>query len=302
MNIVISGGTGFLGRPLTEHLTRDGHTVVHLSRHPGPSQSARRVVWNPDGSLGPWAAEIDGADVVIHLAGESIGDHRWTAAQKRRIHESRVLPTRSLAAAVSRARRPPSLFLSQSAVGYYGHLDDRIVTETAPAGADFLARVCVDWEAEAAKASSASTRVVCLRTGLLLARDGGALPPMLPPFWFGVGGPVGSGRQYWSWIHRSDWMDLVRFVIATPAAAGPINATGPNPVTNREFAGALGRAMHRPAFMPAPAFAVRIILGEMAESLVLTGQRVVPNNAQRLGFKFKYEHVQDALDNLFARA
>ena len=172
------------------------------------------------------------------------------------------------------------------------------MTEETPAGRDFMATVCVRWESEAMRVAE-RTRVVCLRSGLVLERDGGALPPMLPPFWFGVGGPGGSGRQYWSWIQRDDWVALVRWAIATPAATGSINATAPNPVTNREFARALGRAMHRPSFVPAPAFALRLLLGEMADALVLTGQRVMPAKAERLGFVFRYPELDAALASIF---
>jgi uncharacterized protein (TIGR01777 family) len=300
MKIVISGGTGFLGRPLTEALAHDGHSVVVLTRgQPSTAPSTRRVTWLPDGSAGPWASEIEGAGAVINLAGESIAARRWSAAHKKRVLESRLLATKSLAEAIRHASAPPAVLISGSAVGYYGPLDDRVATEETPPGHDFLAGVCVKWEAAAMEASGDRTRVVCIRTGLPLERDGGALPPMLPPFWFGAGGPVGSGRQYWPWIHRKDWIDLVRFAISTPAVIGPLNATAPKPVTNREFAKALGRAMHRPALMPAPAFALKLLLGEMAEALVLSGQRAVPAKAQRLGFKFTYESLDDALATLF---
>ena len=300
MKIVISGGTGFLGRPLSDALVHDGHSVVLLTRgQPSAGTSIRRVTWQPDGAVGPWASEIDGAGAVINLAGESIASRRWSDAQKRRILDSRVLATRSLSEAIRRAATPPSVFISGSAVGYYGPLDDRIATEETAPGSDFLASVCVQWEAEATKASSTRTRVVCIRTGLPLERDGGALPPMLMPFWFGAGGPVGSGRQYWPWIHRKDWIDLVRFAVANAACAGPLNATAPQPVMNRDFARALGHAMHRPAFMPAPAFALKLMMGEMAEALVLSGQRAVPAKAQRLGFKYTYETLDAALATLF---
>jgi uncharacterized protein (TIGR01777 family) len=300
MNIVIAGGSGFLGRPLTDALVGDGHTLVQLTR--GATDQAapvRRITWTPDGSAGSWSSALKGAGAVINLAGESIGSRRWTTAQKKRIVDSRLLATRSLVTAIGGAPTPPPLFLSGSAVGYYGQLDDRLVTEETPPGDDFLASVCVRWETEAMNASSRATRVVCLRTGLPLARDGGALAPMLPPFWFGAGGPVGSGRQFWSWIHRQDWIDLVRFTIANPSVVGPMNATGPQPVTNKEFAKALGRAMHRPAFMPAPALALKVLFGEMAQALILSGQRVVPAKAQRLGFTFRYNNLDDALASLF---
>jgi uncharacterized protein (TIGR01777 family) len=257
------------------------------------------VPWTPNGESGPWASAIDGADAVVNLAGESIAAKRWTAAQKQRIRDSRVQATRSLAAAIRGCPNPPSVFVSGSAVGYYGPLADDVATEDTPPGSDFLARVCVAWEDEARRAATPRTRVTCIRTGLVLARDGGALPPMLPPFRFGVGGPVGSGRQYWPWIHRQDWVDVVRWAMRTPDSGAAINATAPNPVTNAEFARALGRAMHRPAFLPAPAFALRLLLGEMADALVLSGQRAVPRRAERGGFTFTYRTVDDALHAIF---
>jgi hypothetical protein len=305
MRIVIAGGTGFLGRPLSAALVADGHDLVFLTRGATGSREAgqsgvcgartRAVTWTPNGDAGPWSAEIDGAGAVINLAGESIAAKRWTAARKARILDSRLQATRSLVTAVRGAASAPPLFVSGSAVGYYGPLGDEIATEGRPAGSDFLARVCVQWEDEARRAASDRTRVVCLRTGIVLETDGGALPQMLPPFRFGAGGPVGSGRQYWPWIHREDWIALVRWVIETPAAEGAINATAPNPVTNADFARALGRALHRPAFMPAPGFVLRLLLGEMADGLLLSGQRAIPSKAEHLGFRFKFATVDEAL-------
>jgi len=302
MKTVIAGGTGFLGGALRDALVRDGDEVVVLSRSPGASRQgpARVAAWTPDGTTGSWASEIDGADAVINLAGESIAGRRWTAAQKQRILDSRVLATRSLVSGVQSAKRPPSVLVSGSAVGYYGPLDDVVVKEDRQAGADFLSQVCVQWETEAGRAR-AQTRVVCVRTGIVLERDGGALPKMLPPFWFGAGGPVGSGRQYWPWIHRQDWVDLVRFAIRTPGVSGPLNATAPEPVTNADFATALGRALHRPAFLPTPGFALKILLGEMADALLLSGQRAVPAKAEQLGFRFAYRDVHSALEAIFSR-
>jgi hypothetical protein len=312
MKIVIAGGTGFLGRPLTAALAHEGHDIVVLTRGStsspqadrarGPIARTRAEAWNPNGELGAWAAEIDGAGAVVNLAGESIAGKRWTAAQKQRILDSRVQATRSLAAAIRGAAAPPPVFISGSAVGYYGPLGDEAATEETPAGRDFLAGVCERWEAEARRAASHRTRVACIRTGIVLEKDGGALPQMLPPFRFGAGGPVGSGRQYWPWIHRDDWIALVRWAIATPAAAGALNATAPHPVANAEFARALGRAMHRPAFMPAPAFALRLLLGEMADALLLSGQNAVPAKATRGGFQFRYEAVDEALAAIFGRS
>jgi uncharacterized protein (TIGR01777 family) len=301
MNIVIAGGTGFLGRPLTESLVHAGHDVIVLTRSSSGSiaAGARAVTWNPNGESGPWAAAIDGADAVVNLAGEPIAGKRWTIAHKQRILDSRVHATRSIATAIRGAAAPPTVLVSGSAVGYYGPLGDEPATEDHPGGSDFLAQVCRQWEQEASRAASARTRVTCVRTGIVLDKDGGALPQMLPPFRFGAGGPVGSGRQYWPWIHRDDWLALVRWAIATPAATGAINATAPRPVTNAAFARALGRAMHRPAFMPAPAFALRLLLGEMADALLLSGQNAVPAKAERGGFRFTYNNVDAALDALF---
>jgi hypothetical protein len=298
MKIVIAGGTGFLGLPLTARLVADAHDVVVLTRGtaaPRGPRGGRLVSWTPGGDAGPWVGEIDGAGVVVNLAGEPIAGRRWTDAQKRRITDSRVQATRSLVDAIRRAGTPPPVFISGSAVGYYGPRGDEVVTEDSAAGSDFLARVCVQWEAEANRAAGAGTRVVCIRTGLVLEGDGGALPQMLPPFTFGVGGPVGSGRQYWPWIHRSDWIDLVCWAIRMASVAGPVNVTAPAPVTNAAFARALGRALHRPSFMPAPAFALRLLLGEMADALLLSGQRAVPAKAERLGFAFRCATIDEAL-------
>lgn len=302
MKVVIAGGSGFLGRPLAARLADDGHDVVVLTRGRAVGGlGARPVTWTPDGSVGPWAGEIEGAGAVVNLAGEPIAARRWSAQQKARIRDSRVQATRSLAEAIGRAVAPPPVFLSGSAVGFYGPLGDEIATEDTPPGSDFLAGVCVQWEAEASRAAGPKTRVVCIRTGLVLERDGGALPKMLPPFKLGVGGPVGSGRQYWPWIHRDDWVDLVRWAMLTTSAAGPMNVSAPSPVTNTQFARALGRALHRPSFVPAPAFALRIVLGEMADALLLSGQRAVPSKAERLGYSFRYPRVNDALAAIFGR-
>ena len=302
MKIVIAGA-GFLGRPLANALRDDGHHISILTRQSTPSAppGLRAVTWTPDGTAGTWAAELESAGAGINLAGESIAGSRWTASQKRRILDSRVLATRSLAQAIARAVTPPPVFVSGSAVGYYGPRGDELITEEARPGTDFLAGVAVQWETEALRAARSSTRVVLVRTGLVLDRDGGALPQMLPPFRFGIGGRLGSGQQYWPWIHRQDWIDLVRFALETPGAAGPLNATAPHPVTNADFTRALARALKRPALVPAPAFGLRLLLGEMADALLLSGQRAVPAKAERLGFTFTFKHLDDALHALFER-
>lgn len=308
MKIVIAGGTGFLGTPLAETYAEDGHEVQVLTRSLAPGQSRHdpgtgvpgvtRVGWTPDGDAGAWAAAIDGADAVINLAGESLAAKRWTPARKAELRDSRVLPTRSLAAAITASSSPPKVFASGSAVGYYGPSGDEPKTEDAPAGHDFLARLCEDWEQEARRAERPRTRVVLLRSGVVLERSGGALAKMVTPFRFFAGGPLGSGRQYMAWIHRIDWVEMVRWIVETPAIAGPMNLTAPHPVTNAEFARALGRALHRPSLVSAPGIALRLLLGEMADS-VLTGQRAVPARALAAGFHFRYPEIDLALRGIF---
>jgi uncharacterized protein (TIGR01777 family) len=300
MKILVAGGTGFLGRPLADVLSKAGHQVVILTRQVPPPDSSRLrfVPWTP-GVRDRWITELESCDVVINLAGASIGDHRWSTQQKQVILESRLQATRTLVDAIRTSAHQPSVFLSASAVGYYGPRGDEPIGEEQPAGADFLAEVCRQWEAEAGRAASL-TRVVLLRTGLVLDRTGGALPRMLLPFRLGLGGPLGSGRQYWPWIHRADWIALVHWSLVTPEAVGPLNVSAPNPVTNRAFATLLGAALRRPSFMPAPAFALRLILGEMADGLLLSGQRALPLKAERLGFTFRFAELDDALRDLFA--
>jgi hypothetical protein len=278
-------------------LTRDGHDAIILTRGKardrGPD-GVRFVTWTPNGSVGPWSAEIGGTDAIVNLAGESIAGRRWTAEQKQRIRDSRINATRSLVESIKETGKPPQVLVSGSAVGYYGPHGDEVVTEETPAGHDFLASVASDWEAEAMRATS-RIRVVCIRTGIVLARRGGALPKMLLPFQLGAGGQIGSGRQYWPWIHWGDWIDLVRFAIQNSTVTGPLNATAPQPVTNREFAQALGRVLHRPTLVPTPGFVLKLLMGEMATALLLSGQRVEPAKAERLGFTFSFKHVEEAL-------
>jgi uncharacterized protein (TIGR01777 family) len=258
-----------------------------------------RVGWNPDGQSGPWASVLNGADALINLSGQSLADGRWTAQYKALLRDSRVLPTRSLVAALTSVASPPPVFISGSGAGYYGARDGAPKTEESQAGDDLLASICLDWEAEARRAERTIPRVALIRSGVVLERSGGALAKLIPPFRFFVGGPMGSGRQWMSWIHRIDWIELVRWIVETPKAAGPINATAPVPVTNREFARALGRALRRPSVVPAPAFALKLLLGERATPLVLTGQRVLPARAQALGFHFRYPEIDLAFRGIF---
>lgn len=310
MKIVIAGGSGFLGRALTGRLLADGHAVSALSRRaaalssraadPPRADSPAEVAWSPDGTAGPWAYAIDGSDAVVNLAGESIAGHRWTAAQKARILDSRILATRSLVAAIKAAATPPAVFISGSAQGYYGSRGDDVLTEEAAPGRDFLAGVCAAWEREALAARPLVKRLVLVRSGLVLDRSEGALPQMLRPFRLYAGGPVGSGRQYMSWIHRDDWVNLIRWALTNEAVDGPINATAPHPMRNAEIARAIGRALGLPSVMPTPAFAVRLALGEMAGALLLSSQRVVPARATALGFTFRFPDLDEALRDVLA--
>jgi len=308
MKIVIAGGSGFLGSPLAEMYAEDGHDVRVLTRSLAPGETRHdpgtgvpgisRVGWTVDGNSGPWASVVEAADAVINLSGESLAAKRWSTETKKRLRDSRLLATRSLAVAIKAAAVPPAVFISGSAVGYYGPSDNRPLTESDAAGSDFLATICAEWEAEARLAQRDNMRIVLLRTGIALERSGGALPQMMRPFKFFIGGPIGSGRQYVSWIHRLDWIEIVRWIVQTPGVSGPVNATAPHPVTNRELSRALGRAMRRPSLLPAPGFAVRLAVGEFAES-VLTGQRVVPARAQKDGYHFRYPEIDQAFRGIF---
>jgi uncharacterized protein (TIGR01777 family) len=305
MRIIIAGGSGFLGRALADTLAAAGHHVQILTRQPATSARAasarphERITWTPDGTAnGPWASTCSGADLIVNLAGESIAAGRWTAARKAMLRDSRVLPTRSLVQAIARAAQPPAALVSASAIGYYGDRGGETLTEDSEPGQDFLAALGMEWEREALAAAATGTRVVLLRTGIVLDPREGALAKMVPPFRLFAGGPFGSGRQYMSWIHRDDWVSLAQWAIETPAARGPLNLTAPKPVTNADFARALGRALHRPAVIPAPRFALALMLGEMAGPLLFHSQRVLPAKALAGGFLFAYSDVDAALASL----
>jgi uncharacterized protein len=301
MHIVIAGGTGLIGGAIAARLTISGHAVTVLTRdrrQAPPASGVRLVEWDPDGATGPWAAEIDGADAVINLTGAGIADGRWTEARKEELRSSRVLPTRSLVAAIRQASRKPAVFLQGSAVGFYGIASgDRELDESFPPGDDFLGSVGVAWEAEALPVSALGCRLVILRSGVLLTPTGGVLGRMRLPFLWFVGGPVASGRQYVSWIHREDWIAMAMWALVTPTVSGVVNATAPTPVTNAVFSKAFAGALGRPSWFPVPGFMLRVLYGELATALLIHGQRVVPRRALELGFRFTYPDIDDAMQD-----
>ncbi len=258
------------------------------------------VLWNPAAGTLDHAA-LEGVDAAVHLAGESIAAGRWTADIKRRIRDSRILGTRLLAESLARLMRRPRVLVTASAVGIYGDRGDEILNEDSPLGTDFLAGVGREWEAAAKPAAEAGIRVVHLRLGIILAREGGALPRMVRPFMLGAGGPIGSGRQWMSWIALDDAIAAVLEALGNEQARGPINAVAPEPVRNAEFAAALGATLHRPALIPAPAFALRLLYGEMADAALLASQRVVPSRLEALGFRFRHPTLPEALGAILGR-
>ncbi len=296
MRLVIAGGTGFIGSALCTQLLEFGHSLILLTRKPSPatiSPSKKRLTWDP-AFPGPWETAIDGIDGVVNLAGEPIAARRWSQEQKKRIHESRINSTRALVKAISIAKQKPKFLLNGSAIGYYGPHGDEVLTEEAEPGDDFLGQICREWEDEARKAEDCGVRVIRLRTGIVLGKGGGALAKMVLPFKLFAGGPLGSGKQWMSWIQLEDEIGLMLFLIENPIAKGVVNATAPGPVTMKEFCRTLGRVLHRPSWAPVPAFALRLLLGEMSDML-LTGQRVLPVHAQKLGYSFRYPNLYEAL-------
>jgi uncharacterized protein (TIGR01777 family) len=299
MNVIVAGGTGFIGGPLVKHLTDEGHRVTLLSRNPaavGRHPLLEAEQWDAK-TVGAWARRIDGADAVINLAGELIGGKRWTSGQKELILNSRVDATRALVEAIRRAAKKPKVLVSASAVGYYGSVEEGEVDEESPAGSDFLATVCRRWEEEASAAQG--VRVVLPRIGIVLEREGGALPKLLLPFKLFAGGPLGSGRQWFPWIHRADLIRIFSLALSNEQLRGPVNATAPESLRVKEFCAALGTALHRPSWAPVPAFILRIALGEMS-TIVLTGQNAVPRKLLRLGFTFTHTRAVEALRSIVA--
>lgn len=305
MRILITGGTGLIGRPLSAALVAEGHDVTVLSRNPdrvkNPVPGVKLVAWNAQSAEG-WGHLADGAGALINLAGEGIGDGRWSDERKRKIRTSRTLAGKAVMEAIAAAAVKPKVLLQASGINYYStSMGDKLVTESAPPGADYLSKVCFDWEASTAAAAGMGVRRPVLRTGIVLATEGGAFPKLLLPFKLFAGGPLGSGKQWLPWIHREDQVRAMLFLLHNEEANGPFNLSAPNPVTNREMAKQIGEVMGRPAFMPAPGFAIKTALGEMS-MLVLEGIRAVPAKLQALGFEFKYPTLQPALRNLLGGA
>jgi uncharacterized protein (TIGR01777 family) len=303
MNIVVTGGTGFIGGALCRSLVGEGHRVSILTRQPG--QTSRQtdvglnsVPWNAR-DTGPWEQVLEGADAVINLAGAPIADARWTDARKQLITDSRVLTTRLLVRAMSQRSSKPATFISASGIGYYGASDDRRLDEGAARGQGFLADLCLAWEAEALRAAEFGTRVVLLRTGMVLEQDGGALAKMVLPFKLYAGGPIMPGTQWVSWIHRRDHIGLIQWALANNGISGPLNAVAPEAVTMRDFCMRLGRALHKPSWFPVPEFVLKLALGELG-SLMTTGQRVVPRKALDEGYVFQHATLDSALQALFS--
>lgn len=295
MNILISGSTGLIGSALVSNLRSAGHDVLRLVRT--PPQAADEVHW--DATAGRLdVAKLNAVDAVVHLAGESIAEGRWDAAKKARIRDSRVIGTRFLAESIAQLPQRPKAMVCASAIGYYGDRGEEVLREDSAPGTGFLADVCREWESAADPARAAGIRVVHVRTGIVLAKSGGALAKMLPPFRLGLGGPIGPGTQYMSWIALDDHVAILRRAAEDANYAGAINAVAPEAVTSAQFARVLGKVLRRPAFLPAPAAALRLLLGEMADALLLASTRVEPARLSALGYRFLYPSLEGALRHL----
>ena len=304
MRILLSGSTGFVGTALSEKLLRGGHTLARLVRRGTPARSAsagpstEEVRWNP--AAGDFdAAAAEGADALVHLAGASIAGGRWNAARKELLRASRIDATRHLIAALARLQRPPHVIVSASAIGFYGNRGEETLTETSAPGSDFLAELCREWEAAAASGAQFGARVVHARFGIILANHGGALPRMAMPIKMGVGGRLGGGKQWMSWATIEETVRIVEFALENSALSGPVNVVTPNPARNSEFTKILARTLHRPALFPAPAFALRLALGEMADGLLLVSQRVIPSKLAAAGYSFEQPDLAGALARVY---
>jgi uncharacterized protein (TIGR01777 family) len=307
MRILVSGSTGFVGMTLVKSL--EGHSIAPLVR-PGtaPKGAAavhdkvrgETVAWDPvTGTFD--AARAEGADALVHLAGASIADGRWNAARKELLRTSRIEATRHLIGALGKLQRPPRVIVAASAIGYYGDRGEETLTESSAPGTDFLPEICREWEAEAARAAQFGARVVNLRFGIILAAHGGALPRMVLPFKLGAGGKLGTGRQWMSWVTLRETISIIQFALKTSGLAGPVNVVAPNPVRNTEFTKVLAKTLHRPALFPAPAFALRLALGEMADALLLASQKVMPAKLVDSGYQFSEPELAPALADVLRK-
>ncbi|HEY9756166.1 MAG TPA: TIGR01777 family oxidoreductase [Oculatellaceae cyanobacterium] len=292
MKIAVTGSHGLIGEALCKHLSGQGHIVARIIR--ASNSASGDIHWNPaNGSIE--SDKLNGVDAVIHLAGENIASHRWTAEQKQKIKESRIRGTKLLADTICGLEKKPEVVVSGSAIGFYGDRGSETLTESSNVGSGFLADVCREWEEAIAPVAAAGVRVVNARTGVVLSTKAGALNKMLPIFQLGGGGNIGDGRQYMSWISLDDEIKALEFALTHSSVSGPVNLVAPNPVTNAEFTAVLGSVLHRPAFVPLPAFAAKIILGEMADELLLSSQKCQPTKLQSAGYQFEYPDLKEAL-------
>lgn len=297
MKVLVSGSHGLVGRAFIESLLKRGDSVSRLVRE--VPTGSNDIEWHPNKDQID-AARLNGFDAVVHLAGESIASGRWTQEKKNRIRESRIRGTQLLSSTLARTSEPPSVFVAASAIGFYGDRGDELLTEQSASGNDFLANVCKEWEQSTEPAAQKGIRLVKARFGIILDRDGGALAKMLPPFRMGIGGRIGDGKQWMSWIALADVVSALEFVIENRSLSGPVNFVAPNPVTNATFTSTLGRTLGRPTFLPVPVFGARLAFGEMADALLLSSQRVQPNRLNETGFRFQYPNLQDALSEILS--
>jgi len=300
MDILVSGSRGLIGSALVSFLTAEGHRVIPLVRSKPDSPAADAVRWDPEaGRIDP--VGLEGLDAAVHLAGENLAEGRWTAEKKARIRDSRVRGTQLLCAALAGLEQPPQVLIGASAIGYYGDRGEETLTEESEPGSGFLADVCREWEAATEPATQRGIRVVNLRFGMVLSATGGALATMLPPFRKGVGGVLGNGKQFMSWIALDDVVGVIYHALLTPSLQGPVNAVSPHPVTNRQFTRILGKVLRRPTLLALPAFAARLAFGEMADALLLASARVEPTRLLETGFAFRYPELEGALRHLLGQ-
>lgn len=296
MKILITGATGLIGTALEKSFTEKGHEMLVTGRR--PSNKPGYIAWDTEKAFdGESLKKLESIDAIIHLVGEPVGDWRWTDDKKRRIRDSRVISTRALIDSIAKLKNKPKILISMSGVGYYGDRGDDLLTERGGVGDTFLAEVCRDWEAEARKAENYGVRVVLMRNGVVLSKEGGALATMMTPFSFGLGGVVGSGKQWLSWLSLDDMVGIINFALENENIEGAVNAVSPNPVTNEEFTKTLGEVIHRPTFLPLPKFAVDLMMGEMGDALLLDSARVRPEKLEKAGYEFKFADLKAALED-----